>query len=112
MIFGLSALMLLITPENFLKLLSLDSQSESLIWSMRMIGITLIALAGNMWANSNSSNDLRIRFVGKVMAGSAITLGLLTLLIPTKINWFAMTYSAIGFGFGFNYVICLVRRKH
>lgn len=112
LVFGLSALLLLVAPAFFLDLLALDSSDSALIWSMRMIGITLVALAGNMWANSNSSNDNRIRFVGNVMAIAALSLGALTLAIPTDKSWFANLYAGIGFAFGLNYLICLLRRKH
>jgi hypothetical protein len=112
MTFGASAVLLLLAPSFFLDLLDLDKGNESLVWSMRMIGITLVALAGNMWANASSSNDSRIRFVGKVMALSATTLGVLTLVIPTSLNWFSIAYAAIGFAFGINYLLCLARRKH
>ena len=111
-VFGLSALLLIVVPGTFLSLLSLDNGDESLNWSMRMIGITLVALAGNMWANSNSSRDTRVRFVGTVMCLSAFSLGILTLMIPSELNWFSILYSLIGFGFGLNYFICLVRHKH
>lgn len=111
-VFGLSALLLILFPVMFLKLLSLDSANSSLVWSMRMIGITLVALAGNMWANAKSSRDVRIRSVGYIMFVSATSLGILTLLIPTELNWFTILYSVIGFGFGLNYLSCLIRRKY
>ena len=44
-VFGASAIFLLIAPELFLDLLALDS-NDQMVWSMRMIAITLIALAG------------------------------------------------------------------
>ena len=54
-VFGLSALLLLFMPRLFLDLLNMASKNESLVWSMQMIGITLVALAGNMWVNSKNS---------------------------------------------------------
>ena len=48
MVFGASALFLLIAPSLFLDLLGLEN-NEPMVWSMRMIAITLVALAGNMW---------------------------------------------------------------
>ena len=44
-VFGLSALFLLIAPGIFLDLLGVTNNTE-MIWSMRMIAITLVALAG------------------------------------------------------------------
>lgn len=111
-IFGLSAIFLLALPEIFLELLGLDENDSALIWSMRMIGITLVALAGNMWANANTSNENRIRFVGRIMSVAALALGFLTILIPVEMTWFAILYAVIGFAFGLNYLVCLLRRKH
>lgn len=111
-VFGLSAILLLVAPAFFLDLLALESSDSELIWAMRMIGITLIALAGNMWANANTSNESRIRFVGKIMSIAALALGLLTTLIPVEMTWFAILYAVIGFAFGLNYLVCLLRRKH
>lgn len=111
-VFGLSAILLLVAPAFFLDLLALESSDSELIWAMRMIGITLIALAGNMWANANTSNESRIRFVGKIMSIAALALGLLTALIPVEMTWFAILYAVIGFAFGLNYLVCLLRRKH
>jgi hypothetical protein len=110
-VFGLSALLLILAPEFFLELLLLDASSTALIWSMRMIGITLVALAGNMWMNAHNPNDASVRKVGIVMAIAATGLGVLTLLIPAPIGWFAVLYAVVGFAFGGNYAVCLIRRK-
>ena len=110
-VFGLSALLLLFMPKFFLDLLNMDSKNESLVWSMQMIGITLVALAGNMWVNSKNSDPSSIKRVGWVMAVCASALGVLTLLIPASIGWFAILYAVIGFAFGANYLACLLRAK-
>jgi hypothetical protein len=110
-VFGLSAILLLALPELFLDLLLLDSTSAALIWSMRMIGVTLVALAGNMWMNSKQTNDSQVKNVGLVMAIAATGLGVLTLLIPAPFGWFTICYAAIGFAFGANYTLCLIRKK-
>lgn len=111
-VFGLSALLLVVAPEFFLELLQLDSDSLPLVWAMRMIGVTLVALAGNMWVNSANVSDKAVVRVGFVMAVSATGLGVLTLLIPAALGWFTYLYAAVGFGFGANYVVCLLRRKY
>ena len=110
-IFGLSAVFLLALPAPFLELLSLDSTSDPLMWSMRMIGITLVALAGNMWMNAGQQDDEKVRNVGLVMAVCANGLGVLTLLIPVERTWFTSLYAAVGFVFGINYILCLVKQK-
>jgi len=108
-VFGASAVFLLLLPAFFLDLLGLSHNSE-MIWSMRMIGITLIALSGNMWNNSAQSSDTRVGNVAKVMCVSATALGVLTLLNPTELTWFSYVYTAIGFGFGLSYLINLIRK--
>ena len=108
-VFGASALFLLILPDLFLDLLGL-SQSDEMAWAMRMIGITLVALAGNMWNNAGQSSDVRVGNVAKVMCVSATALGVLTLLIPGEITWFSYLYAAVGFGFGLAYLVNLVRK--
>ena len=110
-VFGLSALLLLFMPKFFLDLLNMDSKNESLVWSMQMIGITLVALAGNMWVNSKNSDPSSIKRVGWVMAVCASALGVLTLLIPVSMGWFAIAYAVIGFAFGANYLACLLRAQ-
>ena len=108
-VFGASALFLLILPAAFLGLLGLEV-NDAMVWSMRMIGITLITLAGNMWNNSRSSSDSGVGQVAWVMCVSASALGALTLLIPAQLTWFAYLYAAIGFGFGLSYLINIVRK--
>ena len=108
-VFGASALFLLILPAAFLGLLGLEV-NDAMVWSMRMIGITLITLAGNMWNNSRSSSDSGVGQVAWVMCVSASALGALTLLIPGQRTWFAYLYAAIGFGFGLSYLINIVRK--
>lgn len=111
LVFGASALLLLFLPEFFLQLLMLDASSLALVWAMRMIGITLVALAGNMWLNSKHKDDDSVRQVGIVMAIAANGLGTLTLFIPASMGWFTYAYAAVGFLFGINYVVCLLREK-
>jgi hypothetical protein len=103
-VFGFSALFLLALPQLFLDLLGID-QSESLIWSMRMIAITLFALSGNMWNNSKQAEDSRVANVAKVMCLSATALGVLTLMIPAELSWFSYVYAGIGFGFALSYLV-------
>ena len=105
-VFGFSALFLLILPSLFLELLGLD-QSEPLQWSMRMIGITLIALAGNIWNNAKQSDNAKVASVAKIMCVSAGALGVLTLMIPAELTWFSYVYAAVGFGFSLSYIFGL-----
>ena len=109
LVFGASSLFLLVLPSIFLDLLGLEN-GDVLVWSMRMIAITLFALAGNMWNNSRNSSDRGVGNVAQVMCVSATGLGVLTLLIPGEITWFSYLYAAVGFGFGLTYLINILRR--
>lgn len=108
-IFGASAIFLLIAPGLFLELLKLPT-SDELIWAMRMIGITLVALSGNMWQNSKLTNAAGIKFVARVMFLSALALGLLTIFIPAELAPFTIFYAVIGLGFALSYLINLLRK--
>lgn len=110
-VFGLSALLLLIAPGIFLDLLLLDGGSGPLQWSMRMIGLTLIALSANMWLVSWAASDTAVTAAGVVTMVVAAALGVLTLVIPAEIGWFAIVYAGVGFAFGLNYAVCLLRRR-
>lgn len=108
-VFGFSALLLLISPSLFNELLGISSTPE-LDWAMRMIGLTLIALAGNMFAVCLKGRDSTVQFSARVMAIAAAGLGTLTLLIPVEsLTWFDYVYAAVGFGFSFAYLVGLYR---
>lgn len=106
-VFGGSSLVLTFLPNLFLQLLGLE-ETAALSWSMRMIGITVFALAGNMWQNSNHLEEIRVRNSAIIMAISAFFLGLITLAIPAEITLFTLAYAAIGFGFSIAYVVNLL----
>jgi hypothetical protein len=109
-VFGTSAIFLLAAPEIFLDLLGFEDTPE-LIWSMRMIAITLLALTGNMWQNSKLSNDASgVKFVGRVMFLAALALGALTIFIPADLTPFSIVYAAIGLSFALLYLINLIRK--
>jgi hypothetical protein len=107
-VFGASALFLLIAPALFLDLLGADD-STPMVWSMRMIAITLFALAGNMWQNAKLNTASSLGFVAKVMFIAAAGLGFLTIFIPNELTPFAIAYAIIGFGFSISYLVNLIR---
>ena len=108
-VFGFSALILLISPALFNELLGISSTPE-LDWAMRMIGLTLVALAGNLMSVSLRGKDTAVIFSARVMAVSAAGLGVLTLLIPIEtLTWFDYAYAAVGFGFSVAYLVGLIR---
>jgi len=108
-VFGASGLALVVLPVEFLKLMAL-SQSDEMAWSMRMIGITVAALAGNMWLHVQFADKKALRLVGRLMCASSGALGVLTLLTPAELTWFTYAYAAVGFGFSISYGYNLVRK--
>lgn len=107
--FGLSAVALLLVPRMFTDLLGLTGSLE-LDWSMRMIAITLLALNGNMLVHALKGTDTAILWAARVMQGAAFGLGVVTLYIPTAMNWFVILYALIGFGFSAAYTLYLLQR--
>jgi hypothetical protein len=71
---------------------------------MRMTGITLVALAGNMYSHSTRGTVESVRFAGFVMMFSAFALGVLTLLIGVQLTWFSIAYAIVGFSFSAAYM--------
>lgn len=106
LVFGVSALLLLAAPTLFLELLGL-SPTAPLEWSMRMIGITLVALSGNMYSVSRHGTPPAVLLSGRVMLVSAFALGILTLLLPVTLTWFSIAYAIVGFGFSVAYAVAL-----
>ena len=102
-VFGLSAIALVVAPKLFNELLGLVSTSD-LEWSMRMTGITLVALAGNMFSHSTRGSAESVRLAGFVMMFSAFALGVLTLLIGVPLTWFTIAYAIVGFTFSAAYM--------
>jgi O-antigen/teichoic acid export membrane protein len=109
-VFGLSAIALIAAPGAFNALLGFATGPD-LEWAMRMIGITLVALAGNMFSVSTRGSDQSVVFSGRVMMVSAFALGVLTLLLPVALTWFAIAYAAVGFAFSAAYAAALSGNK-
>jgi len=109
-VFGLSALALILGPGVFLDLLGIET-TLPLTWSMVMIGITLVALCGNMAVVSIAASDGGVRSAAVVMLFSAAGLGMATLLIPVAYTWFTLLWAGIGFGFSLLYLVGLLRAQ-
>jgi O-antigen/teichoic acid export membrane protein len=105
-VFGLSAFALIAVPGVFNDLLGLETRPD-IEWSMRMIGITLVALGGNMFSVSRRGSDESVLFSGRVMVVSAFVLGVITLCIPVQLTWFAIAYALVGFSFSAAYAVVL-----
>ena len=110
LVFGLSAIALLFAPRLFLNLLGI-SGTQDLDWSMQMIGVTLVALTGNMFLVSIHASDVGVLWAARVMQVTAFGLGVLTLFIPSGVNWFVIIYALIGFGFSAGYTLLLLKKN-
>lgn len=108
-VFGLSAIALVAAPKLFNELLGLVSTAD-LEWSMRMTGVTLVALSGNMFSHSTRGSVESVRLAGFVMMASAFALGVLTLLIGVPLTWFTIAYAIVGFGFSAAYLWAAVAK--
>jgi O-antigen/teichoic acid export membrane protein len=109
-VFGLSAIALITAPGSFNGLLGLNTTPD-LEWAMRMIGITLVALGGNMFSVSSRGSDEAVRFSGRVMLVSAFALGVVTLIVPAPLTWFGIAYAVVGFVFSAAYTVALFGSK-
>jgi O-antigen/teichoic acid export membrane protein len=109
-VFGFSAVALIATPDVFNNLLGL-SNGPDLEWAMRMIGITLVALAGNMFSVSSRGSEESVMFSARVMLISAFALGVITLCVPVPLTWFTIAYAVIGFGFSAAYALVLFAKR-
>lgn len=107
-VFGLSAIALILVPSLFLELLGMEV-TPPLVWSMVLIGVTLVALTGNMAVVSFTATDRGAQAASVVMMLASGGLGVTTLLIPVPLTWFSIIYALIGFGFSTVYVVGLTR---
>ena len=107
-VFGLSSLALILAPGFFLELLGMEG-SMPLVWAMVLIGVTLVALTGNIAVVSFTASYRGVQAASVVMMLASGGLGVTTLLIPVPLTWFSIIYALIGFGFSTVYVVGLTR---
>jgi len=107
-VFGFSAVLLVALPSLFLELLGISSNAE-LDWTMRMIGITLVALAGQMFIVGRFLEDRYVKYSARVMQFSAGALAILTALVPGGLTWFGWLYLLVGAGFSLTYTFLLAK---
>jgi hypothetical protein len=110
LVFALSAALLLALPSLFAELLGLAA-SDELNWSLQMIGLTLLALTGQMFVVSLSASGRGVLWAARVMQVAAFFLGVVTLLIPTGVQWFVILYALVGFGFSAAYTVFLLQKR-
>jgi len=110
LVFAASAALLIALPSLFAELLGLATSAE-LNWSLQMIGLTLLALTGQMFVVSLSASDRGVLWAARIMQVSAFFLGVVTLLIPTGVQWFVILYALVGFGFSAAYTVFLLQKR-
>ena len=110
LVFAISSAILITLPRIFTDLLALPG-AANLDWAMQMTGVTIFTLAGLMFVSAQSGTDNTVLWVARVMMVGAFGLGVMTLLIPTGVNWFVILYALIGFGFSAAYLVFLFRKN-
>ena len=110
LVFAISSAILITLPRTFTDLLALPG-AANLDWSMQMTGVTVFTLAGLMFVSAQAGTDNTVLWVARVMMVGAFGLGVMTLLIPTGVNWFVILYALIGFGFSAAYLVFLFRKN-
>jgi hypothetical protein len=105
-VFAVSAAFLLIDPTSFLAFIGLII-SESTIWSFRLIGLLLVALAAHMATTSRHAGDPAFRRAAFVMVIVSVGLSALTYLAPGVETTGRWVFIGIGGGFAALYLITL-----
>ena len=114
-VFALSALALIATPELFLEFLKIEKEqsaySQALIWAMRMIGVCLLIASVMMPLVAAFAPERALRQVGVLMVGICSLLTLLTFLTPAPWGIGKIAYLAIGAFFTLAYIYGLRGRR-
>jgi hypothetical protein len=105
-IFAVSAGVLLVDPAAFVTYIGLTT-NESVIWSFRLTGVILVALATHMATTSRNAGDPAFRRAAVVMILVSIGLAVLTYLAPGTTTTGRWVFVGIGSGFAALYVITL-----
>ncbi len=105
-VFALSAAALLFDPTAFIDYIGL-TEAESLVWSFRLTGVLLIALATHMATTSRNAADPAFRRAAVVMIFVSAALSALTYLAPGVATTGRWVFVGIGASFAALYVITL-----
>ena len=105
-VFAISAAVLLVDPVAFVSYIGLTS-NESVVWSFRLTGVLLVALATHMATTSRNAADPAFRRAALVMILASIGLAVLTYLAPGIATTGRWVFVGIGAGFAALYMITL-----
>ena len=105
-VFAVSAAVLLVDPNSFLVFIGLTS-NDSTIWSFKLMGLLLVALAAHMATTSRHAADPAFRRAASVMVLVSGGLGALTYMAPGATTTGSWVFVGIGAGFAALYLITL-----
>ncbi|MEY4900188.1 MAG: hypothetical protein RL741_893 [Actinomycetota bacterium] len=105
-VFAVSAAVLLVDPNSFLVFIGLTS-NDSTIWSFRLTGLLLVALAAHMATTSRHAADPAFRRAASVMVLVSGGLGALTYVAPGTATTGRWIFVGVGAGFTALYLITL-----
>jgi len=105
-VFAISAGVLLVDPSAFVAYIGLTS-NESVIWSFRLTGVLLVALATHMGTTSRNAGDPAFRRAAIVMTMVSIGLAVMTYLAPGTATTGRWVFVGIGSSFAALYLITL-----
>ena len=105
-VFAVSAGVLLVDPSAFVTYIGLTS-NEPVVWSFRLMGALLVALATHMATTSRNAADPAFRRAAVVMILVSIGLAVLTYLAPGTATTGRWIFVGIGSGFAALYLITL-----
>ena len=105
-VFGISAVLLLTDPSAFLTYVGVPS-NESVIWSFKLMGVVLVALATHMATTSRNAADPAFRRAAVAMILVSIGLGVLTYLAPGTATSGRWIFVVLGSSFAVLYMITL-----
>ena len=105
-VFAISAIVLLFDPITFINYIGLTSD-DTLVWSFRLMGLVLIALATHMATTSRHAADPAFRRAAILMVLGSGGLAVLTYLAPGAATSGRWVFVGIGAGFSALYMITL-----
>jgi hypothetical protein len=105
-VFAVSAAALLADPSSFVTYIGVPS-NESVVWSFRLTGVLLVALAIHMATTSRNAGDPAFRRAAVVMVLVSVGLAALTYLAPGTATTGRWVFVGIGSGFAALYLITL-----
>ena len=107
--FVVAGLLLFALPESFTSWIGLEPSAE-VAWAMRMLGVTLLTLAGLMWLVRRAKDHPVLGAGAVMMVASALLTGL-TLTLPG--DWTPLRWALLGAGavFALAYLALLVASR-